>query len=383
MKFAYTALSVENKKLTGILEALSLTDAQDELHKMGLSIISVSPISEAEYLRKAEEEKKQKAAEGIITFSFKGIDTQGKLIEGTIDAPSPFEAYKRLVTEFQFKIQELEKNDINALKERLEKEPTAVTAKTDEEELAEVEYETNTEIMAQIDGVIKNTKDILLKNKDFFSFDQISKIEGTLSELERVRTSNNLKHIAEISNHLYELIRLPQKASKQQMEKTPQFLEMLSSLKENTLVKKEISTYKKRILFKEVQIIFQKLFRKLKTIASKEVIAPEEQEVKEEIPEEPAEKQGLRAILKSALTEVDSFIAWLLGFYLMYFFLADLSLEKGIGLPADFVFSTLRSNLLLSLTFFLLLTNFLFFIRAGLFLSLAGFAAYGFILFNF
>ena len=60
MKFSYTALSPTNQKLSGVLEAESLDAAKEELHKMGLSIISVNEISEEEYARKSQEEKSKK-----------------------------------------------------------------------------------------------------------------------------------------------------------------------------------------------------------------------------------------------------------------------------------------------------------------------------------
>jgi len=55
--------------------------------------------------------------------------------------------------------------------------------------------------------------------------------------------------------------------------------------------------------------------------------------------------------------ELDSFIGWLLFFYITYFFLASFSLERNIGLSQDLVIRTLSSPLIVNIFIFLLLAH--------------------------
>ena len=73
MKFSYTALSSQNKKLTGVMEAESLDGAQAELHKMGFSILAVNEISETAFEEQKVGEDETRKKEGITTFAFKGL----------------------------------------------------------------------------------------------------------------------------------------------------------------------------------------------------------------------------------------------------------------------------------------------------------------------
>ena len=51
MKFFYTALTTDNKKITGVLDTPDRENATAELHKMGVAILSVNEISEEEYVK--------------------------------------------------------------------------------------------------------------------------------------------------------------------------------------------------------------------------------------------------------------------------------------------------------------------------------------------
>ncbi len=61
----------------------------------------------------------------------------------------------------------------------------------------------------------------------------------------------------------------------------------------------------------------------------------------------------------SLFQEADSFIGWLLFFYIAYFFLADFSLEKEFGIPREFVVKTIKTPLLFNIALFLLTAHFL------------------------
>jgi len=90
--------------------------------------------------------------------------------------------------------------------------------------------------------------------------------------------------------------------------------------------------------------------------------------------------------------ELDSFLGWLLFFYISYFFLISFSLEKGIGLPSDFVIKTLKSPLILNITIFLVFSHLILRIKnlhfkrntmSSMFLFLFGYGFYVLLISNF
>ena len=237
MKFQYTALTGDNKKITGVLDVETQEAAQAELHKMGVAIISVNEISEADYERLKMDQAAVKEEKGIKTFTFLAIDPNKKEIEGTIDAVDDFSAYKRLRTEYQFQIKELYpsgatedqkaaiKGMLEGFEERLEQEQTdSGEEKNDEEGLDDGENSVNNEIIAEVDKVVINTKKTLETHRDIYSNNLVLEIEKTLGVLERIRSSNNIKHITEISNDLYSLISNPDKITEEEESESHQKL---------------------------------------------------------------------------------------------------------------------------------------------------------------
>ena len=107
MKFSYTALTADNKKITGVLDVENEDAAKNELHKMGVAIISVTEISDADYEKLKKEVAEKKVETGIKTFTFIAIDANKQEVEGTIDAIDEYTAYKRLRTEYKFIVNNL------------------------------------------------------------------------------------------------------------------------------------------------------------------------------------------------------------------------------------------------------------------------------------
>jgi len=493
MKFFYTALTTDNKKITGVLDTPDRESAQGELHKMGVAILSVNEISEEEYVKFQAEQEQEKVQKGIRTFMFQATDTFGKDIEGSIDAMDDFAAYKRLREEYQFKVANLyvatateeEKVRVKALIPGFEdqlKQMQAFTHKGEKksaasQEKAESGDEVDEEIVAEIDRVIINTKKTLENHAGFFSTDLLLEIQNTLGELERVRTSNNIKHITDISNDLYTLISNPDKAEGD-AGKDEKYQALLSEVHNSALVRKEFDMYKKAVEASGLKRVFGDVAKRLKETTEsqggegeepvgfvaklkrklgmgKKKKAPQfsrdfgvkkpktklgdlmeklggyfkatspilkktrqrelmaalkgifsgrplagEVEAAEGAPETMENVEGAKKAgggrkgrdFTGFLVEVDSFVGWLLCFYILYFFLVDFSLEKGIGLPREFVFKTLKTPLLVNVTLFLLLAHFLLRLKnrrmrgnlfAALFLFFLGMGAYVMVVVNF
>lgn len=506
MKFSYTALSSDNQKLTGVLEAENQDGAQAELHKMGVAIISINKITDSQYDEIKKKEVSDKEKTGVITYTFLAVDKSGKEINGTIDARDPYSAYKRLITEYGFKINELfpstatevEKTDsskkIAGYEAKIKEEGIKVSEKQagGDEELLEASDKIDQKIIEEIDQFIINTKKILSGHGDKFSPPFLKQIESTLGELERIRTSNNVKHITETCNEIYELISNPDMiAESAGGQSDASYQQIVNSLEGTGIVKKQFNIHSKSVGLSKIKSIFGKVFKKLKLAGESETSIPGEpkkvatgikkffnsikkkfqkknvttvkeapekskdskpksiigfffsylfapnamlrkarkqelqkayndwkqskKKVKEEkvtAQEEPVKKmtdkvteetEGIQEDeeivspppkwkASAVFSELDSFIGWLLFFYILYFFLIDFSFEKNIGVSREFVIKTIKTPLILDITIFLLVAHLLFKLRDSLFknnavgsvfLFLFGLGFYSLIILNF
>ncbi len=435
MRFKYTALSPNNQKVEGVLTAETLALAQEEMHKMGFSILSLNEIAESEFAKLKIEKEAKKTAEGIKAFRFSAIDPSGKTVEGTIDAENDAKAFRRLVTEYGFRVKELytlgagenERKASGARVKELEQELKA--SGIDPESFAKKKEETDTqsavnpELLGEIDRLIQNTKKVLGENKSLFSPPRLKAIETTLGDLERIRTSNNIKHIAEVASQLLEVIRHPDLAgATEKAEVSPAFEE----IKKPTRLEDELKKYKQALGLSGVRSLFDRIKKSLghlggksplpqpepsdpspsspKTPTTSDSLAPSFKRIVRKFIEwqkapnavarqarhfelieawaawrsakkPPAQQAATLSIAPAApkelvpgkpkkdftllFQEIDSFSSWLLFFYLGYFFLASFSLEKNVGLPESFVVKTLKSPLLLNVALGLLFTHLL------------------------
>lgn len=459
MKFQYTALTRDNKKIAGVLDVPDRETAEAELHKMGVAIIGVREISAEEYERFQTEQEAIKVKKGIKAFQFLALDTNGKEVEGTIDALDDFSAYQRLREEYRFTVtnlylssatpeeKERAKSLITGFEDQLKraqsmvkKEEKRLTAK-ESEQLTEESI--NEEIVAEIDRVIINARKALEAHGDLFSIDLRSEIEATLGELERIRSSNNIKHITEVSNNLYSLLSNPDRAEGEKAQ-DENYQALIGEIQNSALVKKQFEIYKKALEASGLKKIFisisnrlkdlttpkageekkpnfasrfkVKLNRYLETRSQKqiakinlraqkpkspfslffeklgdyfrasspilkrtrrkelylafktlitgkrpEVVGPTAKESKG-ITSKPGAKTGVgpepKKMFSGLFIEADSFVAWLLSFYIIYFFLIDFSIEKDIGLSREFIYKTLKTPLLFDISVFLLLVHF-------------------------
>jgi hypothetical protein len=494
MKFSYTALTKDNKKITGVFDVADEDAAKAQLHKMGVAIITLKEISDEEYAAFEKKEKVEKKEKGIITYNFVALDPNSKEVEGTIDALDDFAAFRRLRLEYKFTVKNLFpvgateaqiKEKLAALPQmetRLEQEEAIAKEEAEEapvrgekEGVEEAEERLNKEVIAEIDKVIINTKKAVEEHNDIFSTDLLREIDEKLGELERIRTSNNIKHITEVSNDLYALVSNPDKLEGKAEDKT--YESLMDEMEDSALVRREFELYKKAIEASGIKKIFKKISTQIKKLtettdeekakagfftklkdkihakldsiskkrAKKEAMKMKTKKKKGKLgkvaeklsaylkakspvlrrtrkrefikalkelfgkkevlkkvalaPGKPEEKVVAevkkvrkKADFTSLFTEIDSFLAWLLCFYIIYFFLASFSLEKGIGLKPEFILKTLTSPLLLNITIFLLLMHFTLRIRnlhfrhhffASLFLMIISLGIYLLLIVNF
>ena len=482
MKFNYTALSGDNQKLTGVLESESLEAAKSDLHKMGLSIIVISEISEDEYQKLSTSKSEMEKPEGAQTFIFEGVDSNGKDINGTIDSFDDYSAYKRLLAEYKFKVRALypenaseaekekSKSFVAEWDERMKDEgiEAATPFKSGSKDFDDTFEKIDKKIVDETDQFIINTKKIITERSNLFSAPFLREIEKTLGELERIRTSNNIKHISQICNRLYELMSNPDQISGMENASDDTYQKILASMKGTSLIKRDFDISTKIIGLSQIQMLFKTIIEKfpgktknagqdkpktglqkflfrlsnpakqkhrskpkihkpsvlsaffsflfapsamlrkarkselLKVYAewksARRTAKPQKSKAGKSTPsastisEEAAPEKTGKHDFTGLFTEADSFVSWLLFFYIAYFFLVSFSLEKDIGLPRDFVIKTLKSPLIVDIAICLVFLHFIFRLKTiyfrrnfvgSMFLILFGLGIYFLIVINF
>lgn len=492
MKFKYTALGANNQKLEGVLEAESLDAAREQLHKMGLSVVAINEVSAEEAAAAAAEKQKavetKPGEEAITTYYFLAQDPQKKQVNGTIDSKDAYSAFRRLLTEYRFEILDLypqnaadpaaetSKAKFEEWKRQMEDEGIDLTQKPTAGTKGEMEEEgekMSKEIVEEMDQFIINTKKILSEHSDQYSDDFLREIKKTLNDLERIRASNNLKHITKICNNLYELISNPDalKTGEDEGEETD-YQDAVSKLKGSGFVANRfqfqqlhnlqkklarfekvqqfIAKFKKIVNRKKATEIDQNLSSKLKSrrsrwlskltrsIKSKKtgerptffgviskffafIKAPNtilrrarKQDMlkavhewkkyrkmpkKEKAPTKDVtmamEKETAERVKKDFsgfFMELDSFVGWLLFFYIAYFFLVSFAIEKNVGLPKELVLKTLGTPLIINISIFLVIAHLAFTLKirffrsnflGSLFLFFLSFGIYSILIANF
>jgi len=490
MKVKYTAISGSNQRLEGVLDSESIDIAREELHKMNLSIIAINEISEEEASKHVDVNHKVStettSETKIATYYFSAQDVQQKEINGTIDAADPISAFKRLITEYNFTVTDLYPSDADPIntsfkgkfkewRKTLEEEGVDLSIKsTSVKGELEDSDGLNKEIITEIDKFIINTKKILSEHKDQYTDAFLREIEKKLDELERIRASNNLKHITKVCNNLYELIAHPDinsaKTNNDQDQSSKEYDSIVTDLKGSGFVSSKLDflqahkNKKKSMRFNKIQGIFAKIVSKLNkkqgdalakklagkkrnfhlkwisditkslnkksnetNITFKEVVIKffewvkasntilrraRKQELittynnwridkaKKQV-KKPNKETCYIAEHKNESTEnrftilfaeLDSFIGWLLFFYITYFFIGSFSLEKNIGLPQDLIIKTFSSHLLINIVIFLIIAHLIFTIKSrlfkghalsGIFLFFLGFGLYTILVVNF
>lgn len=455
MKFKYTALGANNQKLEGVLEADSLDAAREQLHKMNLAVIAINELTTEEEAAAEQVTMLRKSKEGIKTFYFTALDPQKKEVNGTIDSKEPSSAFRRLIMEYQFNVIDLYpdgspdpeaesfKPEFKEWRAMMEEEGQSVKKQataSDKNELEESE-KVSEEIVAEMDGFIVNTKSILKDFRAQYSDAMLKEIERVLGELERIRSSNNLKHITKLCNELYELASYPDAAQEENPD--DKYKEAVSKLGKSGFIAnsfqllKAHSLQKRLTRFSKITAVFGKIqmairgkkggettdrleqrmrsrrarwfthltrslkgetgedyptlikviskflsfisapstilrrarkqemnrafrdwqryrkeapLRKAKEAKAGEIAAVEP-EIGEELPALPKKDYS------PFFAEIDSFVGWLLFFYISYFYLTSFSIERNIGLPKALVAKTLTSPLILNISIFLVVAH--------------------------
>lgn len=449
MIFDYIALNKGNNKVEGEVSAKDLPSARKRLHSMGLTVLAVNERKE-----EIKKEEKKETKKDFLSFEFKGIDKKGKEIVGTIDAKDSFSAYVRLKKEFFFDVKymmdlavdesEQERQKKEWVKELQKKyEATGLSEEQDEhtkedDDLEELEKSNAAKLEVlrnQVEVMLAQIKAVLEKVKeDSKNRSDLSNIKILIGELERVKMSNNMKHIKGVAERILntaenllrdkegyqvivkqkknldssnlERIRQQQYRSaveakgissalkhasnffnkytkiigfdsiekkKDESPKKKQALKQNTEKKENILsdvdllkkTRKEIAAdlktnFKNLIRFGKKEkadrkSAFMNILSLVKIYFKKPETKKEEKDIQEQKKQtKSSSKQTLNPSKKDyhrVFVELNVFLGWLLCFYLVYFYVGGLIIQKNLSFFKDFFHKTIVSEFLLLLFF--------------------------------
>ena len=198
-KFRYIVVNKENRQLSGVVDAPSLDVAQNDLKELGFSIVSI------------EEDQLSESDEQGTTFEFNGIDKQKKNIIGTIISEDRYNAFKRLITEYDLDIRYIVETDLDEkekekqkaagiidLMKKYQKEVQKNTQMFHKEKLKKIDRSFDKEkalVMRQVDFVLKKVSDSIDKFANDLNPQDKQRIKDSVNKILRLKNTTNLEYL--------------------------------------------------------------------------------------------------------------------------------------------------------------------------------------------
>ena len=215
-KFHFVALNQQGKKVIGNLESDSLEAAREALKNNGFVIQHLDPVTEETSAAESDSE--------VLAMVFVGTNPRGKKTKGTIRTKSPYDAYKKLTENYELTIENLypegadaagieaAKQELVELQQRHESDQRSAAKKeqkknqnSDEFELQSVVNASQKEIgfmNEQVDRMYKDVTQLLEEHASHLDTDRVRNIREKLDLLARLRRSNSVGHLEEITNRI-------------------------------------------------------------------------------------------------------------------------------------------------------------------------------------
>lgn len=210
-KFRYTVVNPQNQQLQGTISSPDETSARAELSELGFSIVAIEMIDESQETAQESE---------LPVFEFAGIDKNQKRVAGTIQAESDYEAYKRLLQEYEFEIEYVIPNTLSEKQKEKARKKGAyeLHARLEDEMLSHEQKETSDEkdlkeftkkqevLQRQIAFVLDKVKQMLDKYEQDMKPETKEKIRKYVDKILRIRNSTNLDYVRKTAEELLEFL---------------------------------------------------------------------------------------------------------------------------------------------------------------------------------
>lgn len=204
--FKYIVANKDGKKLTGTVEAPDEQTARVELNNLGFSILT---------LEKTQELPKYDAS--LVKYVFEAIDSNSKLVSGTIPAKDTDEAFSKLTSGYALVVTAIWKEgateeEINSARkkggQKMQEFIEKRNEETEKQKTQSIEQQKETAFTkAKIENLLKEINELLLKFDKDFSLDQRAEIDKKINKLLRIKNSTNLNYILETAEDLLNTIK--------------------------------------------------------------------------------------------------------------------------------------------------------------------------------
>ncbi|MBU1445874.1 hypothetical protein KKD70_01265 [Patescibacteria group bacterium] len=208
-KFSYIVVNKEDQQLDGVVEAPDAKTAREDLKELGFSVVSL-------------EEKTENLNEDGVAFEFNGLDKHNRNVTGTIKSENKYDAFKRLVSEYELDIAYLVESNLNE-PEKTEKKKKGVgdllkKYQEDSGSLAAIPKTKNSIqndpnfkekralVERQVTYVLNKVKDIITKSGDKLNPQDKQTIKSFVNKILRIKNSTNLDYIKNTCKSLLEFL---------------------------------------------------------------------------------------------------------------------------------------------------------------------------------
>lgn len=381
--FKYTVANKEGKKLSGTVEAPDENIARGELNNLGFSILTLQETQEAPVIDKS-----------LSKFVFEAVDKNAKLVSGTIPAKTEQEALTKLKSEYNLHVSAIWPEDATAVQIQAAKNRGAQAEQESEPEedakklLQDKKMEQFTK--AKIENILGEVNQILKTYDAVIDPAQKAEIAKKIDKILRIKHSTNLEYILESTQELLDFLQSQEEIFKnkglddQRLQYKLETKKLLDELKEHPREKTfsedvlgKIDSYQKshhdpglinrilgairkffetppEILALQDQIrtynkqlwAFAQLYFKEPTKDYREKVKRSMSTIWQQRKNAKAEIKAIKARLRntqkddkieedlfiSFTKELNAFTGWLLGFYIIYYFVALYISSKNFGL---------------------------------------------------
>ncbi len=214
-KFYFQAVDSDNHPISGSVFAENENKAREKIKKQGLALFNLEKFDES----------KAKTKEGLMLFEFEGTNKDGKPIRGNIEAINAYEAFKKLKLDYDFFLKSVVDANLNYEEKakqiakgipdewlRLyEEESFAFKKKKKKKKIDVIEIsekdKKELELLSHEIGIIsQEIRELLEKSKNYLKRSEKEAILKRLGLIERLRQSNAVDHLKNLTNKLIDQI---------------------------------------------------------------------------------------------------------------------------------------------------------------------------------
>lgn len=208
--FKYIIVNKDNKQLTGVVDAPSIETARQDLQELGFSIVSI------------EEIKEKEKDEGGVIFEFKGIDKENRKISGTIKSESRFQAFKRLISEYELDVRYVVQSNLKpkdktkqieeGVKDLMKNYQEEIRKKTDlfhKKKLKQVDRNFEKQkalVMRQVDFVLNRVNESVDTFAKDLNADDKQRIKDYVNKILRLKNTTNLEYLKKSTEDLLKFL---------------------------------------------------------------------------------------------------------------------------------------------------------------------------------